>query len=206
MAVSTQIFTAEKPAFSRSQSCLTYFNFILNICNIKINRSRRYLPNPTYVRLKRDFTRVIRFLAPTFRRLLFKLNSSCLPRTFSVVPFSLSRRHGELIFLRDKSSQHYYRSPLWLPAASATWKLVVLPNIENGHGVKLEAISCTSASGLLRCLNDSPFEQPTVRSTCEVIKQRVPAYLVICYEKTLDTVCNSWPASLPFTEKSTKAV
>ena len=78
MAVSTQIFTAEKPAFSRSQSCLTYFNFILNICNIKINRSRRYLPNPTYVRLKRDVTRVIRFLAPTFRRLLFKFNSSCL--------------------------------------------------------------------------------------------------------------------------------
>ena len=78
MAVSTQIFTAEIPAFSRSQSCLTYFNFILNISNIKINRSRRYLPNPTYVRLKRDVTRVIRFLAPTFRRLLFKLNSSCL--------------------------------------------------------------------------------------------------------------------------------
>ena len=78
IAVSTQIFTAEIPAFSRFQSCLTYFNFILNICNIKIKRSRRYLPNPTYVRLKRDVTRVIRFLAPTFRRLLFKLNSSCL--------------------------------------------------------------------------------------------------------------------------------
>ena len=73
-----QIFTAEIPAFSHSQSCLTYFNFILNICNIKINRSRRYLPKPTYVRLKRDVTRVTQFLAPTFRRLLFKLNSSCL--------------------------------------------------------------------------------------------------------------------------------
>ena len=147
--VSTQIFTAEKPAFSSSQSCLTYFNFILNICNIKINRSRRYLPNPTYVRLKRDVMHYpSNFPAPTFQVEL-KLF------TFSVVPFSLSRRHGEFIFSRDKSSQHYYRSPLWLPAASATWKLVVLPRIEIGHGVtvKREAISCTSGSGLLWCLN-----------------------------------------------------
>ena len=71
-------YSPQKNLPSHVLSCLTYFNFILNICNIKINRSRRYLPNPTYVRLKRDVTRVIRFLAPTFRRLLFKLNSSCL--------------------------------------------------------------------------------------------------------------------------------
>ena len=52
----------------------------------------------------------------TCRRLLFKLF------TFSVVPFSLSRRHGGYIFSRNKSSQRYYRSPLRLPAAK--WKLV----------------------------------------------------------------------------------